>query len=1462
MKNVSNNFKNVISKGGPFYAYAKIVLRDGTELELDSTDDFYIDGNSYNESGGDGFPLGVALSKTIDIGIENSNERYSGYDFYYSRITLYTEADLEDGTKERILEGTFTVIDPVSSGDIIEITAADDMYKSDVPYTSKLTYPATTRAILQEACSQSGISLSSAAFENDDFTVQAAPQGLTCRQVIGYVAMIAGGNAVMSEYNQLIIKTYRFPAFDSKRILSGGRFGQELKDMVSGGDFTQEYDNTVSGGEFGENDDYIILSEFSADPDISTDDVVITGIATTVQGEGQEEDQEFLYGTDDYAIKIENPLIEGKEETAIALIGDLLIGTIARPFSGEFFPDPTVQFMDPVYLVDRKDNIYQSFVTSLTFTYLGNNNISNGLQSPEMNKSTYYSTATEVYRKARQDLQKNKTEWEKAVENLGNRLDSASGLYPTEEKQPDGSTIYYLHDKPTLEESGVVIKITAQAIGISTDGGETYPTGLTVDGEAIIKILQTIGVNADWINTGAIRVTDDDGNVIFSVDMDTKQIIISGDYVQIGGKTAGAAINDALQESKDYSDGKLADFADTVTNDLSGLQAQIDGQIETFYEDYEPSLQNYPANEWTSTEERQKHEGDLFYWKSKGYAYRFFQDGATWKWQLVQDTDITQAMAAAEKAQDTADGKRRVFVVTPQPPYDIGDLWTNGTDILTCSTARPAGSVYVSTDWEKLNTYTDDTVANEALEEAKKARNLNMILDNEYQGIYTGPDGNIGTFPSVKTTAQVLYGHTDVSVDCSYTTNKSSGVTGNWNNALRTYTVTGLSTDTGWVDITASYLSLFTVTKRFNIEKIKGGTNGKNGVSVTGTTTTYQPSSSGTDIPTGTWNASVPTVSAGQYLWTRTQFNYSDGNHTYSYSVSRMGQNGTNGADGKGIKSNEITYQASNSGTAIPTGEWSSSVPAVSAGQYLWTRTVTTYTDSTTTTSYSVSRNGTDGSDGAPGRTYMIEPSVNILKRSKDDTISPNFVEFKSYYRDGNSATRTAYSGRWIIEETSDGEEWTTIYTSSANESSVTHYLYSMLADSDGSAIANSNGDTIGIPRDVVAIRAKLYASGGTTNLLDMQSIAVVVDVDALTHEEIFNLLTNNGEVKGIYQEGNQLYISFTYAKGGELTLGGSGNGNGKLKILNASGSQVGYIDNTGVHFNQGSFSGTISSSNAVITGGRISIITSTQNYSFINLKGGSSFENSITPADITINYQDNFSKISGTHFATCNNDNSVYISPNAIYVSDDSSGVTPYNYERVMISKDRVQIYDSSNVLKTYMKEDHMVSGGDFYAWGNMSCSGTKSRVVNTKNYSDIKLYCYEMPSPVFGDIGEAITDENGECYLFFDDVFLETVNSDIEYQVFLQKEGQGDLWVEEKTSQYFLVRGTENLKFAWEVKVKQKDYEYERLESYGTEPEIEKINYETEGTKTVDLLTKEYIEKSTFNVTEYYEELEGMFT
>lgn len=114
----------------------------------------------------------------------------------------------------------------------------------------------------------------------------------------------------------------------------------------------------------------------------------------------------------------------------------------------------------------------------------------------------------------------------------------------------------------------------------------------------------------------------------------------------------------------------------------------------------------------------------------------------------------------------------------------------------------------------------------------------------------------------------------------------------------------------------------------------------------------------------------------------------------------------------------------------------------------------------------------------------------------------------------------------------------------------------------------------------------------------------------------------------------------------------------------------------------------------------------------------------------------------------------------------------------------------------------------------GSFVVSGSKSRVAETDNYEKRLLYCYEMSTPMFGDIGGAETDENGECLIYLDDIFSETVNTNIEYQIFLQKEGSGDLWVDEKSFSYFIVKGTPRLKFAWEIKVKQKNFENERLE------------------------------------------------
>lgn len=139
-----------------------------------------------------------------------------------------------------------------------------------------------------------------------------------------------------------------------------------------------------------------------------------------------------------------------------------------------------------------------------------------------------------------------------------------------------------------------------------------------------------------------------------------------------------------------------------------------------------------------------------------------------------------------------------------------------------------------------------------------------------------------------------------------------------------------------------------------------------------------------------------------------------------------------------------------------------------------------------------------------------------------------------------------------------------------------------------------------------------------------------------------------------------------------------------------------------------------------------------------------------------------------------------------------------------------------------------------------DLTASGTKKRIVDTFNYATRSLYCYEMPCPVFGDMGEAVLDEEGKCIIMIDDIFSETITTNIEYQVFLQKEGEGDIWVEKKENTYFEVTGAPNLKFAWEIKARQKDFETERLEIFDEE-DFADIDYASEAAEMVDNFYKE---------------------
>lgn len=841
MINVTNEFKELMKTRTDFKENAQITFADGSTLNL-SEDDFSMSNNGVVDSAGaNSIPLGCAICRNIQIELLNDDDHLKEYDFYGAKIRLYLTFELSE-TTEKIEYGTYTVITPETYGTTVLVTAVDDMYKADKAYTTALPFPATAANVLADACTICGITLGSTSFLHSDYVIQEKPSDkYTYRQIIGYIAMIACGNARIDRTGHLQIMTYSFDWTNAHKLT--------------------EWSNLT----------------------VDTSDITVTGIQMertakrTIDGKEQEVKETVLAGTKGYVLTVVNPLVTGNEGTLISWIYAVFKDVSFRKFEGDSFGYPIAEFMDMAKITDWKGNEYNAFLTDVNFNFFGFTTMKNSAESGLRLASQYSNGETRADIKAADLVNRERSAREAAVQKLQDAAANASGMYETRVELEDKSVITYLHDKPTLEESLVVIKITAEAVAVSNDGGKTYPYGMILTGDLITKMLYAEGINADYIDTGTLVVRDKDGNVKFLVDLTTGQVVINADSIKIGGQT-------------------------------------------------------------------------------------------------------------------------------------VGDLIDEKTKSLTS--------------------------------------NLTMSLTSDYRAISVDSNGDYGTFPNdIITAPTVMYGSEDVTGQCTYTVAKSDTLTGAWDSSKRQYTVTGLTDDTGWVDITASYLDNLRVTKRFSVAKVYGGES---------------------------------------------------------------------------------------------------------------------------------------------GRTYSLITSSPIIRKTSQSELAPTYVDFTAYYTVGKDITKYPLNGRFVIEEVlNDDGVWRTVYTSTQDESEVRRSLYTVLTTKDGKVPVSKDGKyAFGYPRNVTSIRCRFYAAGGTTQLLGEQTCAVVADATAqLSQSDIVEILSDGGRWNGLYYKNGKLYISFSAALGGELTLGGAGNGNGKLAIRNDTGKQIGYIDNTGAHFNQGEFSGSLKAATGTFAG-------------------------------------------------------------------------------------------------------------------------------------------------------------------------------------------------------------------------------------------------------------------------------------
>lgn len=529
MRNVSNAFKRALYENKRNYVCtATITLTDNTVLTVTNAE-IWQNGLSTNENVSDESTFGALGSVVVNSAtliINNIDEVYSQYDFTGAVVSI--NVGLLIGTSvESVKMGTFTVDDAQYNGALITLNCLDNMAKFDKPYSeSTLVYPATLGTIVNSACTDCGVILATPSFPNYNFQIDTRPTdtAITYREVISYAAVIAGCFAKCNNNGALELKWFDTDALQTEESgVDGGIFDITTADVyqsgdnVNGGTFNPwDIGDVVDGGSFTDTNVVHHITALSSQ-DFSVDPVIITGIQLTVDSTVNAEltTVDHLYGTEGYLIKVEkNPFIT---ETNVDAIGNYLstnlVGLTFRKANITHLNDPSIEAGDVAIVIDRKEKIYPILITNTTFNVSSYQTTICAADTPVRNSATRYSAITKSQVEAQTLVKQEKTLRETMGTNLTQAINAKAGMYETQVQEAGGGYTYYMHDKPNLNESTAVIKITNEAVGITPNYQATPITwyGLTVDGNFIANIMSVIGIDFDW-GTGGSLILGGNGN--------------------------------------------------------------------------------------------------------------------------------------------------------------------------------------------------------------------------------------------------------------------------------------------------------------------------------------------------------------------------------------------------------------------------------------------------------------------------------------------------------------------------------------------------------------------------------------------------------------------------------------------------------------------------------------------------------------------------------------------------------------------------------------------------------------------------------------------------------------------------------------------------------------------------------------------------------------------------------------
>lgn len=1175
MRTLSEKFKELQTEHpGQVLRFVDLTLKDGNVLHL-TNHELWNKGFQFEDavSGESEFEIGSVIVNQCVISINNIYDDFTEYNFDGAEAVCYLGMQISETQLEKIRICTMTVVEaPYQNSSVITLTCYDNASKFDRDYSdSTLKYPATRSQIIRDACTVCGVTLGTPSFYGEDFVVSERPadEALTFRQVLSWVAQLGCQWIRCNAYGQLCVGWYDLEPKTFSKISST---------------------NGLT---------------------INIDQVVITGVRVAEYSEDQADDEvnEYLYGKEGYVLSITgNRLItKGTGKEAVSRIGQKCVGMSFWPFSGSELMDIGLEAGDAVKITDRKGKTYQSYVTVTTLKPGEYQSVACNAKSAARNSAKRYSELTQAYVSQRRQAAKEKTQWENELEGLSKRLNESPGLYTTEEEDSDGGKIFYWHNKSNLKDSDIIWKMTAEACGVSTDGGKTWNTGLSVDGRLITKIMSTIGLNFSWGVGGELVIKDRSGKETVYMNAETGEVRICATSFTLQGET----VDDI---AKDLANKALEDFIQNEYSDaLNEITESLDKKAETWYQESDPAVNwterstNEPlededgghivdenGQDFATVWEREKrlHNGDLWHNPATNEEY-MYKDG---NWV---------SMSIPDEVFDMIDGKAQIFVSTPVPPYDIGDTWFTGTEILVCIAKREAGK-YQKDDWVKKDYYTDDSALKNFMEgdykktlsdvktqidgktetwrqesdpssnwltETEKAEHKGDLWNNtktQKSYIYNGARWEEMTSTPPQAVFDMIDGKAQIFVN---TPTPPYAVGDLWFNDATADILTCIaSRDSGtYTPADWQKRNKYTDDSTFKnwMEKDYADTLSDVKTQIDGKAETWRQSAD----PSLNWKTDAEKKKHKGDLWysTTEQKSYIYSGSMWEGVKSEPPSDVYDSIDGKAqifVSTPTVPYAVGDLWFNDVTADILTCIKDRDSGNFVaadWQKR-NKYTDDSAFKSW-VEK---DYADTLSDVKIQIDGKAETWRQAADP--SSNWK---------TTTEKTKHKGDLWYNTT---EQKSYIYSGSAWESVKTEPPSDVYDSIDGKAQI-----FVKTPVPPYAV-GDLWFNDSTSDILtcitgrdsgnfvssDWQKRNKYTDNTAvdnlnkkLNQEEIFNRLTNNGVEQGVYMKDGKLYLNFTYALGGVLKLGGKNNGNGELQVYDEDGNVIGSLSKNGFRIEQ-----------------------------------------------------------------------------------------------------------------------------------------------------------------------------------------------------------------------------------------------------------------------------------------------------